>query len=239
MFGKMTLPCSPARQRKALCNYIECELEVKVSDARLSKRDLREFRAMSDMLFGTVFSKVDRDIYYGRIVPKHGPGSTADGLSGNGKFNQAVWTTRLEEAGLTAGENILPNWRYYDQLGGIDFDEPGSETPVKVVLVPKTLKTPRVIAMEPTCMQYMQQAVLRSFLEHFYQDDFLTKVIGFDDQVPNQDLACQGSLDQQTATLDMSDASDRVSNQLVRAMTSRFPHLHAGVDATRSRRAVI
>jgi hypothetical protein len=85
----------------------------------------------------------------------------------------------------------------------------------------------------------MQQAILRSFLESFYEDDFLPKVIGFDDQVPNQELARQGSLDQRTATLDLSDASDRVSNQLVRAMLSRHPHLLAGVDATRSRRATL
>jgi len=238
MFGKMELKCSPARELAAVRNYIECEQEVRMFDKRITRRELSEFAEVSNMLFGTVFDQMDRDVYYGRVVPKHGPGSTADGLKGNQKFNQRVWTDRLE-AVLPAGENLLPNWRFYDQLGEVDFLEPGSEVPVKVTLVPKTLKTPRVIAMEPTCMQYMQQAVYRSFLEHFYEDDFLTKVIGFDDQVPNQDLARQGSLDQRTATLDLSDASDRVSNQLVRAMLARWPHLFAAVDATRSRRAVI
>jgi len=239
MCGKMTLECSPARQRKALRNYLKCELELREFDSRVSESDLRDFEHMSNLLYRRIFTQMDRDIYYGRIVPKHGPGSTADGLSSNGKFRLQSWTTRLEQAGLTAGENLLPNWRYHGLLEGIQFDEPGSETPVKVVLVPKTLKTPRVIAMEPTCMQYMQQGILRSFLEHFGKDDFLPKVIGFDDQTPNQELACQGSLDQRTATLDLSDASDRVSNQLVRSMLRRYPHLGAAVDATRSRRAVV
>jgi hypothetical protein len=63
------------------------------------------------------------------------------------------------------------------------------------------------------------------------------KVIGFDDQTPNQELARQGSLNQRTATLDMSDASDRVSNQLVRTMLRPWPHLFEAADATRSRRA--
>jgi len=238
LFGKINLACSPARQRKAMRGYIKCEHEVREFDRNLSKRDLLEFTTMSNLLFGRVFDRIDRDIYYGRLVPKHGPGSTADGLSGNGKFNQAVWTTRLESI-LPMGEYVLPNWRFYDQMEGYDFVEPGAETPVKVVLVPKTLKTPRVIAMEPTCMQYMQQAILRSFLESHGQDDFLSQVIGFDDQVPNQELARRGSLDQRTATLDLSDASDRVSNQLVRNMFCRRPHLHAAVDATRSRRASI
>jgi len=91
--------------------------------------------------------------------------------------------------------------------------------------------------MEPTCMQYMQQAVLQTFLAHFYKDDFLARVIGFDDQLPNQELARQGSVDNRTATLDLSDASDRVSNQLVRAMLHQWPHLSGAVDASRSRRA--
>jgi len=236
MFGKMELECSPARKLAAIHSYVKCEQEVRLSDRELSIENLAEFSRMSDMLFRDVFTKMDRDVYYGRLVPKHGPGSTADKLSGNGKFNQSVWTKRLE-AVFPAGEFILPNWRFYDQLEGVDFLEPGSEVPVKVTLVPKTLKTPRVIAMEPACMQYMQQAVYGSFLEHFWESDFLPKVIGFDDQVPNQELARQGSSDQRTATLDLSDASDRVSNQLVRNMVAQYPHLLEALDATRSRRA--
>jgi len=238
MFGKINLECSPARQRDAIRRYIKNEHDVREFDGRLTDRDVLEFTTMSNLLFGRVFDRIDRDVYYGRLVPKHGPGSTADGLVGNGKYNQSVWTTRLESI-LPMGEYVLPNWRFYDQLEEYDVVEPGAETPVKVILVPKTLKTPRVIAMEPTCMQYMQQAILRSFLESHGKDDFLSKVIGFDDQVPNQDMARQGSIDHRTATLDLSDASDLVSNQLVRNMLRRWPHLFAAVDATRSRRASI
>jgi len=237
-FGKMELPCSDARQLKALRGYIECEQEVRKCDSKLSRRDLVEFTQMSNLLFRDVFTAMDGDVYRQRIVPKHGPGSTADGLSGNGKFRQTVWTNRLEPV-FPAGESLLPNWGYYDQLGEVDFLEPGSEVPAKVTLVPKTMKTPRVIAMEPTCIQYMQQGVLRCFLEHFGRDRLLPQFIGFDDQVPNQDLARQGSLDQRTATLDLSDASDRVSNQLVRAMLRPWPSLFQAVDATRTRKAVL
>jgi len=219
-------------------NYLECELEVRLFDGVLSQRDLKEFTTMSNMLFGKVFTGMDRDVYDQRIVPKHGPGSTADGLSGNRKFDQAVWTDRLEPV-FPAGEHLLSNWKYYDQLDGVDFNEPGSEVPVKVTLVPKTLKTPRVIAMEPTCMQYMQQSLLRCFLEWYGRDRLLPSLIGFDDQRPNQALARQGSIDNRTATLDLSDASDRVSNQLVRAMLRQWPHLLGAVDATRSRRAAV
>jgi len=236
MFGKMQLPCSSARNAAAIQNYIECEKDVREFDSNLSERDLTDFTEMSNLLFGRLFTQIDRDIYYGRVVPKHRPGSTADRISGNQKYNQSVWTTRLQSI-FPMDQHLLPNARFSEHLDRVNILEPGSEIPVKVTLVPKTLKTPRVIAMEPTCMQYMQQGVLRCFLEHFYRDDFLSKVIGFDDQEPNRALAHSGSLDQRTATLDMSDASDRVSNQLVRAMLRRWPHLFEAVDASRSRRA--
>jgi hypothetical protein len=52
-------------------------------------------------------------------------------------------------------------------------------------------------------------------------------------------MARIGSRDGTLATLDLSDASDRVSNQLVRAMLVDFPWLSAAVDATRSRKAAV
>jgi len=47
----------------------------------------------------------------------------------------------------------------------------------------------------------------------------------------------KGSLDGSLATLDLSEASDRVSNQHVRILLERYPSLAEGVDATRSRKA--
>jgi len=124
-------------------------------------------------------------------------------------------------------------------LDQVDIHEPGEEEPVRVTLVPKTLKTPRVIAMEPVCMQYMQQAVYRSFQANFKRDRLLKKLIGFDDQTLNQRMAKRGSIDNRTATLDLSEASDRVSNELVRTMVDRWPFLREVVDATRSRKALV
>jgi len=111
MFGKIELPCSDVRKRKAIQNYVKCEQDVREFDSKLSERDLADFVEMSNLLFGRVFTQVDRDVYYGRIVPKHGPGSTADGLLGNQKFNQSVWTTRLDSI-FPMGDYVLPNWRF-------------------------------------------------------------------------------------------------------------------------------
>jgi hypothetical protein len=236
MFGKIALPCSDARVEAALQGFIQCEQEVKAADARRTTQMMSDFTRISRMLFASTFNEVDREIYNGEVVPKHGPGVTADGLTGNGKYQQLTWTSRLERI-LPYGEMVLPNWSYYDQLERVDFLEPGAEIPVKVITVPKTLKSPRIIAVEPTAMQYAQQSILRSLRRSLDKNDYLSKIIGFDDQTPNQRLAQQGSLNGSLATLDLSEASDRVSNQLVRAMLAPHPYLHEGVDASRSRRA--
>jgi len=217
-------------------NYVECEQDVRQFDRTLTKEDLAEFTQMSNLLFRSLFSDMDREVFYGNILPKHGPGSTSDGLTSNGKYRQTTWTSRLEEV-FPSYEYLIPSPRFSEVLDQVDVLEPGSELPVKVISVPKTLKTPRIIAMEPSWMMFVQQGLLRCFLDSFERDELLKRLIGFDDQTPNQELARQGSLDGLTATLDLSDASDRVSNQLVRALLSDFPTLSGAVDATRSRRA--
>jgi len=247
LLSKVQLPCSDAREKDALYGYIECERSVRDHDSRLSDDDLSDFHRVSRVLFASTFSRADRKVYLGEVSPKHGPGTTADKLLGNEKWNQRVWTRRLE-AIFPSGENLLPNWRYYDQLDAVDTLEPGAETPVKVVSVPKTLKTPRIIGVEPTAMQYVQQGVLQIILESLSEIDtsdrtsrfkkkFLTTTLGFTDQTPNQRMACEGSRSGNLATLDLSEASDRVSNQLVRTMLTDHPYLLQGVDACRSRRA--
>jgi len=238
LFSKISLPCSSARERKAMSDYVECEQDVRRSDMELTEEDLCEFQRISDLLFREVFTQMDRDVYYGQLLPKHGPGAVADGLTSNGKYRLRTWTRRLEEV-FPSYEYLIPNLHFREELDEVDILEPGDEMPVKVISVPKTLKTPRIIAIEPTCMQYTQQALLRCFLSAYRRDELLRMLIGFDDQFPNQELARQGSADNRTATLDLSEASDRVSNQLVRRMVSRWPHLSKAIDATRSRRAAV
>jgi hypothetical protein len=182
------------------------------------------------------------------LVPRHGPGATADRLTGNRKFDVSEWSLRLESV-FPYGDYALPSWRFYDQLDRVQFLEPGAERPVKVISVPKTPKTPRIIAVEPTGNQYCQQALAHGFvhaLEHWSEvtagrggkDSALGRFfIGFEKQEPNRLLARKGSLDGCLATLDLSEASDRVLNSHVLLLFSRFPQLSEAIQATRSTKA--
>jgi hypothetical protein len=236
MFQKVLLPTSDRRLRDAMDKYVQCEQDVREADASADVDLMADFDRVSGLLWSNVLSSLNREIQDGQIVPGHGPGATADKLYGNAKYNQSVWTERLEQL-FPFGEMLAPTWKFFEELQHVNILEPGAEIPVKVIAVPKTLKTPRIIAIEPTCMQYVQQGISRSLVRKLEQDDFCSPFIGFTDQVPNRELARQGSLLGDLATLDLSEASDRVSNQHVRLLMRRFPAVAAGIDACRSRKA--
>jgi len=237
LFSKVLLPCTQVREQKAIDKFVECEQDLRESDASRSIDENRDFLRMSNLLWSPVLQEVDEVIFYGQIVPKHGPGSTAEKLLGNKKYLQHEWTERLEGP-FPHGEFLFPNLRYYSSnLNRTKVLEPGQERPVRVVTVPKTLKTPRVIAIEPTCMQYVQQGIMEQLVERIERFDTVRLFVGFTDRLPNQELAKKGSSTGSLATLDLSEASDRVSNQLVRIMTTNFPHFAEAVDSCRSRKA--
>jgi len=241
MFGKVNLPCSDARESRALRGFINCEHDIKSSYSQLVDADKHQLARVGTLAMGDMMSIVDRKIYNGDLTPKHGPGATADKLVGNHKYVQTEWPRRLEEGYFPHGEFLFSSWSqsnpYSADYTEIDIIEPGAERPVRVVTVPKTLKTPRIIAIEPTCMQYAQQAVMEILVEAIQDDYILNHFIGFDDQEPNQLMAKEGSRYGTLATLDMSEASDRVNNQHVRLLSGSFPHFSGALDQTRSRKA--
>lgn len=242
VFGKMQPPGDKhPGEAAAMQKFVQCEKEVKSSAKSISPERIYAFRRMAQLLFGDVFQTLELASLRHEFVPKHGPGATADKLRGNAKFDQREWPDRLEMA-FPFGEYVLPSWRFSNNETGypddVHFLEPGAERPVRVITVPKTFKTPRIIAIEPTCMQYAQQAMLGTLVPEMERDSFLSPFVGFTDQVPNQDMAQEGSLDGELATLDLSEASDRVSNQHVLDLIGPwYPYFRDAIQACRSRKA--
>jgi hypothetical protein len=112
------------------------------------------------------------------------------------------------------------------------------ELPVRVVLVPKTVKTPRVIAIEPSHVQYMQQGLMLYLTEKVEHYRLTSNSIRFLDQTVNKQGARRASLNRMSATLDLSDASDRVHNELVKNVFKNSPVLDY-LQSCRSSHAVL
>lgn len=119
----------------------------------------------------------------------------------------------------------------------VSLHSPEQEQPVRVITVPKTMKARRVIAIEPSYVMYIQQALWKSIRDETEGDDILSNFIGFTDQTPNQRMAREGSINGTLATLDLSEASDRVSIQHVENLLRNHPHLREAAFAARSTHA--
>ncbi len=254
-YGKMEVPASVENTRLAMEEFIATDHEVGrwedetclplFPHQRDGSDEVRgyhtdeslAFSRIAMLLFHRVFDRVDHLVDTGQLTPKHGPGSTAEGLLGNSKF-YSEWHSRLEYY-FPSVEFILPNARYHHLLAEINFKSPEDESPVKVIAVPKTSKRPRLIAKEPVCMQYTQQALFKAIKEGIEDDYVLKRFLRLRRQEVNQLLAREGSITGTLATLDLSEASDRVSNELVRFLFGRWQHLDGAVQACRSRSAFV
>lgn len=225
--------CDPNREAESFEGYerIEGELEEWWFNPRL----LDELRRTATQVFGDDLRDLDRACASGTLVPRHGPGATADRLSGNAKYDVAEWPSRLDRE-FPVADYLLPGYSHHEHLAHVSMPDPEQETPVRVVSVPKTAAKARIIAMEPTAMQYAQQAVLAIFARAF-SSKRASRFISLDDQVPNQVLAHKGSIDGSVATIDLSEASDRVAVEVVNAVFGNYPNLLACLTASRSIRA--
>lgn len=230
LFGKKVLqPCTSARLKAAAESYLACDDSVKLSqEGRLWER----FGLVADIVLQSL--ELD-DVILDHIVPDHGPGATVERKLGNSKWKFETWHKRLEEAGITY-QRFAQGFQSCDDAPP-KLLEPEDEPPVRVIFVPKTLKTPRVIAIEPICMQFVQQGLWRYLKTKIEASSICGGHVNFRDQSVNRDLALLASRTGHMATLDMSEASDRVSMaHFQRAFASR-PDLRHMMDACRSMRA--
>lgn len=160
LHAKVLLPCTSKREWNAEQAFVRCENEL--SQLVIPEDLLNDFGRVSGVIFSDLLRGVPYGAPYDELKPRHGPGTTQEKILGNSKYRLKTWHTRLDEefpftefgcaSVRNLGEDDCP-------LERVKFVEPADEQPVRVVFVPKTLKTPRVIAIEPVCMQYMQQAL--------------------------------------------------------------------------------
>lgn len=168
-----------------------------------------------------------------KALPKHGPGVTSELGRWDDKYHFPSWPVKLEH---TFPYDVfgVPNWNALDGREGQTVVSE-DESPSRLISVPKTQKTPRLIAAEPTSHQWIQQLLWKE-LEARLKQTPLANSIHFRDQSHNQRLAREGSVDGSLATIDLSAASDRLSCWVVERAFRRNPGLLKALHASRTRR---
>lgn len=222
-FKKPRISCSPQREAEAIMRFKTIEEELNDQSAAISRKDTL-LDTVATILWSSVFPTVDHD----SIVCGHGPGVTADRRLPNERRRIREWYQRFESS-FPCADHAFPNYGLAwsggcsEGVSGIKFIDLKDESPVRVVFVPKTLKAPRVIAIEPSVMQFVQQGLSRWMVSTLEDHRLTRNSVRFSDQTTNRRLAYEASVNRRLATIDLSDASDRVHLDLVRRIFSSSP----------------
>jgi hypothetical protein len=153
---------------------------------------------------------------------RHGTGAVSDRIPRHRRSDDWTWPDKLE--------TVFP-YRFCGTSAGSNRERPNShEVPSRLMAVPKTAKGPRLIASEPTSHMWCQQGLL-SFLEREIKTKIGLDFIDLKDQSKSGGMVLQASLDRKLATVDLSDASDRLTcwtvERIFRANGSLLNALHA------------
>jgi hypothetical protein len=232
-FNKLKVACTPEREKEALraFSYIEQDL----TEFQVRQEDVSDFNRVCRLLWDPIFS----DFNPADLIPKHGPGVTSEGLRGNAKYRWRVWHERVEPYFPFLGFAQPLGMAGEEEFDKVAFIPPERENPSRIISVPKTLKGPRIIAAEPVVAQYCQQSVQAYLVDKLETHWFTRRRINFRDQSINQRLAVIGSKTEEWATLDMSDASDRVFNSLASSMFEGNQDLLGAIQACRTTHSLL
>jgi hypothetical protein len=168
------------------------------------------------------------------IACRHGPGAVATG--------EANWEKMRFKRYYPSIEMIYPYSEYFfynashlcDELSTLEAMETLENGVAKVILVPKNSKGPRLISCEPLEYQWMQQGLGGAMVKHLESHNLTSGMVNFTSQEINRELALAGSIDGQYVTLDMQEASDRVSKELVNDLFDGVPVLRNALMALRT-----
>jgi len=231
LFYKYKLPYAPILEQKVISQFVKTESDLLTSDKRVHEleRDLSltaesgHLRVCDPKLLSVarearrllreVFSSLDLD----NIIPRHGPGAVAT--------KQRLWDKYLWSNISERIASVYPIDAYfYASLSHVCDDVKGLRSLgsldhlARVKLVPKDSRGPRLISCEPVDFQWIQQGIMRAIVDHVENIELTKFNVFFSDQTPNQRGALLGSSNGRYATLDLNEASDRVSLSLVRLL---------------------
>lgn len=243
VFNKILIECTVSRNKAAEKQFLTTDGEV--SGYRVVRRysQYHQFGVVADYLYGDILSRTSIELRDYGISPRHGPGSTVDRTYGNRKYIDRRWTERLERVMPSSHYKFFNLNELSDNLSdgelNIKLIPRKDEPPVRIVFVPKTMKTPRVIAIEPIWTQEVQQGIARSLVSHIEDSKVVGGHINFANQQINRNLAFESSKTRRNATIDLSEASDRVDPALVARLFNKQPDLRRAVFACRSEKAML
>lgn len=122
---------------------------------------------------------------------------------------------------------------------GISIQRYKRDIASKLITVPKDSRGGRIINKEPVHHQYYQQGIMKWTVKRIETHHYSSGCVNFTDQTVNRRLAVLASQTSEWATVDLKEASDRVSLALVKAIFCKCPEYLSALLATRTSHARI
>jgi hypothetical protein len=210
VFYRLEVPYEPELQKEFLSKFRE-------TDSSLSSL---EFSSCSDEILADARLLISRILCNSDprdIKPRHSNGATACHAKNWDKYHQVKYFSQLDDIWPYSDYFFYSPTHLVDEYEKLENMEVGVPQ-ARVVLVPKDSRGPRVISCEPAELMYIQQGLMKLLYEVLETHPLSAGFVNFTDQRINQRLARVSSIDQRYATLDMKDASDRVSLSLVKTL---------------------
>jgi len=220
LFGyKSEIPHTNEQLSSSQEEFVSTDEAIDIWDAYFSVADTHTFKS-ARALIGRVIGK----LAWQEIIPAHGPGS--------------VFPSRLpSEKGrfLSIYPTIDRHYPYCDYFCGLPSQWPDTEERQKeitvlgeiesrLVAVPKDSRGPRLISVHPSEAIWIQQGQRRLLEKAIERSPLTSGRIKFDDQSVNGNLALSSSADREYCTLDLKEASDRISCKLVKFLFGDYAY---------------
>jgi len=238
VYYKLELPYAPELEQQVIDQFLETERDIVSYDQEFSRMadliDSSSFAAAWHLLgdrastirrarklLARVFASFDAS----DIVPRHGPGAVSTGERLWDKYRFVRYNARIcrhypfDAFYCASPGHVCDTYPSFEGLADV-------ESFARVILVPKDSRGPRLISCEPLCFQWIQQGLGAAIVRQVESSRVTRFNVHFTDQRPNQIGALLGSRSGKYSTLDLKDASDRVTVGLVRLL---FPQHIANV----------
>jgi len=230
VFYKLKLPNRPDDEAKVIDQFVKTEDDIapynelfnRIADQLDSDRtylykinpiEARKVIRKARIRLARVFCGFDPQ----DIRPRHGPGavSTREKLWDKyhwTRINPRINQTYPFDAYFCASlGHICDSYKDFSSLKEVDSS-------ARVILVPKDSRGPRLISCEPLEFQWVQQGLGDAIVRRVEHSTLTKYNVHFTDQKPNQFGALLGSSTGRYASLDLKEASDRITVGLVRLL---------------------
>lgn len=216
LFYKLEVPYEEATVQAKIDSFIDVDSSLPLNFDHLPSMSRRILDFGQELISRTL-----KDFDVTRMRPKHGSGAVAGREKNWEKGRTPIFVKQIASAFPYEEYFFLSYTHLCDELpcflDALEKDYLLS----RMESVPKDSRGPRLIGLEPREYMYVQQAIKDELYCYLESHAPTRGHVNFSSQDINRNLALSSSIDRHFSTLDMKDASDRVSLALVKHLFKR------------------